>query len=339
MNTSWPVPLCTPQVAHCTSFLSGQHDVIASFSFGACNVQTKFFGENFIASYIGPFKIYSILCHFYIFLRPLRTSMGSPRQKHWGCGHLMAGFNTHSFCARCRGKGKGPYPCISKSDCQACNVLTEDQCVQFSTPSYRLKKEKRELNKLGDTPLKNSDSSSLTDPSSVTLVGAVDDQGMLQSPGSSSSSDKKKKDKKSSTSDKPKAHKSSEKPSKSVDSKPSRSSADARIDELDQKWSDRFNRLEALLLSRTLDKPEHTFQAPKVTPTHPPPVGAVKSSEPFIQPTTDRLARSDLSSTDHTIPQVTSKSPQVMKQKRSTTSDLPGNGHTSKRQSTSKRLM
>ena len=162
---------------------------------------------------------------------------------------------------------------------------------------------------------------------------------MLQSPGSSSSSEKKKKDKKSSTSDKHKAHKSSEKPSKSVDPKPSRSSADDSIDELDQKWSDRFNRLEALLLSRTLDKPEPTFQAPKVTLTHPPPVGAVKSSEPFIQPTTDRPARSDLSGTDHTTPQgqVTSKSPPVVKEKRSTTSDLPGTDHTSyKRQSTSK---
>ena len=31
--------LCTRQMACCTSFLSRQHDVIASFSFGACTVQ------------------------------------------------------------------------------------------------------------------------------------------------------------------------------------------------------------------------------------------------------------------------------------------------------------
>ena len=198
----------------------------------------------------------------------------------------MAGFDTHSFCARCRDKGKGPDPCISKSNCQACNVLTEDQRVQLSTPSNRLKKEKWEQKKLGDTPQKDSDSFSLIDPSSVTVVGAVDDQGMLQSPGSSSSSDKKKKEKK--PTDKPKVHKSSDKSCKSVDSKPSRSSADARIDELDQKWSDRFNRLEALLLSRTLDKPEPTFQAPKMTSTHSPSAGAVKSSEPFDLPPTDQ---------------------------------------------------
>ena len=36
------VVLCTPQMAPRTSFLSRQPDVIASFSFGACTVQTCF---------------------------------------------------------------------------------------------------------------------------------------------------------------------------------------------------------------------------------------------------------------------------------------------------------
>ena len=110
----------------------------------------------------------------------------------------------------------------------------------------------------------------------MTVVGAVDDQGILQSPGSSSGADKK------TTSEKPKSSKSSEKPSKSVETRPPRSSADDRIDELDRKWADRFNRLEALLLAKSLDQPEPTFQAPKVAPSHPPPVGAIKSSAPFI---------------------------------------------------------
>ena len=207
--------------------------------------------------------------------------MSSPGQKHGGCGHLMASFDTHSFCARCREKSKGPDPCVSKSECQACGLLTEDQRIQLPTPSYRIKKEKRDLKKIGDTPQKNSDSSSLIDPSSVTVMGAVEDQGNLQSPGSSSGSDKKKKDKKT------KPGKSSDKPSKSVD-KPSRSSTDSRIDELDKKWADRFNRLEALLLAKSIDQPEPTFQAPKVAPTHPPPVSAIKSSAPFIRPSTDQ---------------------------------------------------
>ena len=43
VSTGWPVPvLCTPQMAPHTSFLSRQPDVIASFSFGACTLQTCF---------------------------------------------------------------------------------------------------------------------------------------------------------------------------------------------------------------------------------------------------------------------------------------------------------
>ena len=256
--------------------------------------------------------------------------MSSPGQKHGGCGHLMASFDTHSFCARCREKSKGPDPCVSKSECHACGLLTEDQRIQLSTPSYRIKKEKRELKKTSDTPQKNSDSSSLIDPSSVTVVGAVDDQGNLQSPGSSSGSDKKKKDKKT----KPK---SSDKPSKSLD-KPSRSSTDTRIDELDKKWADRFNRLEALLLAKSIDQPEPTFQAPKVAPTHPPPVGAVKSSAPFIRPPTDQPTNADLSGTGHSTPQgqATSRSPQDMKTKRTSDTDLSYAQHSSKKQLASK---
>ena len=95
----------------------------------------------------------------------------------------MANFHNHSFCARCREKGKGSGPCISHNDCSACNSLIEEQRLQLSTPSYRLKKEKRELKKSTDTPKKDSDSSSIIHPSSVTVVGAVDGQGMVQSPG------------------------------------------------------------------------------------------------------------------------------------------------------------
>ena len=257
--------------------------------------------------------------------------MSSPGQKHGGCGHLMASFDTHSFFARCREKSKGPDPCVSKSDCQACNILTEDQPLQLSTPSYRIKKEKCESKKQGDTPQKSSDSSSLIDPSSVTVVGAVDDQGMLQSPGSRSGAEKKK-DKKP-ASEKPKSCKS-----KSTDPKPSTSSADDRINELDKKWTDRFNRLEPLLLAKFIDQPEPTFQAPKVTPTHPPPVGAVKSSAPFLRPSTDQPTKSDLSGTGHSTPQgqATSKSPQTSKHKHSAYTDLSGTD--SKKQSTSKSL-
>ena len=85
--------------------------------------------------------------------------MSSPGQKHGSYEHIMTSFDSHSFCVRCREKGKVSDPCISH-DCQACNSLMEEQCLQLSTPSYRLKKEKRELQKSIHTPRKDSDSSS-----------------------------------------------------------------------------------------------------------------------------------------------------------------------------------
>ena len=192
--------------------------------------------------------------------------MSSPSQKHGSCGHIMAGFDSHSFCAHCREKGKGSDPCVSKNDCNSCNILSEDQRLQLSTPSYRIKKEKRDLKKSADTPKQDSASSSLIDPSSVTVVGVVDDQGILQSPGSSSG-----KKKKPNPPEKVKAHPSKEsktvtdKTSKSLATKTHRSSPDTRIDELDQKWSERFNRLEAFLLAKSLDR-EPTFATMKVSP-------------------------------------------------------------------------
>ena len=194
--------------------------------------------------------------------------------------------------------------------------MSEEQRLQLSTPSYRLKKEKRDLKKSTETPSKDSSSSSLIDPSSVTVVGVVDDQGIVKSPGSSS--DKKKKN---IHPDKPQSSKesktSTDKPSKSL-TKSHRSSPDTRIDELDQKWSERFNRLEALLLSRSLDK-EPTFSTVKVTPAHSPPQSSAISTRPFIQPgqKSEQLA-ADLASqrpvTDQTKSSTSTQQP----------SDLPG---------------
>ena len=53
---------------------------------------------------------------------------------------------------------------------------------------------------------------------------------------------------------------------------------------MEQKWSDRFNRLEAVLLSKTLDRPqEPVFSTVKVAPTHTPPTNVV-STQPFLKP-------------------------------------------------------
>ena len=123
----------------------------------------------------------------------------------------------------------------------------------------------------------------------------MDDQGIVKSFGSSS--EKKKK----TSVDKPKPQTSKEpsadKPSKSL-SKSHKSSQDSRIDQLDQKWSERFNRLEALLLARSLEQPELTFSTVKVTPTHSPPHSSVVSCKPFIKPSTDQHRPDNTKSSD-----------------------------------------
>ena len=115
------------------------------------------------------------------------------------------------------------------------------------------------------------------------------------------------------------------KPSRSSSAKSHRSSADSRINELDQKWSDRFNRLEALLLAKALDRPEPAFTTVKVTPAHSPPSESVISTKPFIRP--DAAQGSDSSVTDLTSQkQATDQSHGLTTLQQ--TSDLSGNVQT-----------
>ena len=116
--------------------------------------------------------------------------MASSGQKHGGCGNLMAGFDSHSYCARCCDKEKGKDPCVEKpdADCKFCNLLTSDQKSQLSTPSYQLKKEKRDSKKTA-TPSKDTSTSSdtlsptLVDAAHVSVVGVVDGQDTVRSSG------------------------------------------------------------------------------------------------------------------------------------------------------------
>ena len=59
---------------------------------------------------------------------------------------MMAGFDLHSVCARCRDKKKGKDPCVEvpPSFCSHCDSLSAEQKAQLSTPSYKIKKEKRD---------------------------------------------------------------------------------------------------------------------------------------------------------------------------------------------------
>ena len=126
--------------------------------------------------------------------------MSSPGQRRGTCGHAVASFDSHLACARCRDKGKGKDPCVEKPDdeCSICSNFSPEQCLQLSTPSYKIKKDKQEAKKLESTPSK--DTESLVDPFVVAVLGAVDKQGAVKSPSTVAPPEKKAKKEKASTS-------------------------------------------------------------------------------------------------------------------------------------------
>ena len=150
--------------------------------------------------------------------------MSSPGQKRWACDHVMANFDAHSSCTLCIDKGKGKDPSVEQpetKDCKFCNSLTPEQRLQLATPSYKLKNEKLEAKKLESTPSKDSDT--LVDPASASVIGVVSDQGASKSPAMATPPEKKSK---------------KEKSTKSAGTK---IDTDSKIQELDQKWSERVN--------------------------------------------------------------------------------------------------
>ena len=100
--------------------------------------------------------------------------MSSPGQRKGACGHIMANFDKHSRCARCRDKGQGEDPCVKQLQCEFCELLTPEQVVQLATPTYKLRKEKQKSNVL-------------IDPASVTVISNVE-QDFADRPASHNSS-------------------------------------------------------------------------------------------------------------------------------------------------------
>ena len=267
--------------------------------------------------------------------------MSSPSQCRGGCGHLMAGFDLHSVCARCRDKKKGSDPYIETppAACSHYDAFTAEQKAQLSTPSYKLKKEKKEAK--SSTPAKASDtlSPTLMDPAFVSVVGVVDGQ---TTSGLSGPTEKKKKteSKKSSSttakSTKPeKSVKSSNRPastSTTDQGKSTTSSTDAKISDLDRKWSDRFNRLEALLMAKTLEKPQDPmFSTVKVTPAHAPPANVVQP-DPFLKPVSEPSQVTDPAVDS---PATDSSQPRAAARASSSTQPAPATRETVQRQLTS----
>ena len=100
-------------------------------------------------------------------------------------------------------------------------------------------------------------------------------------------------------------------------SKPPLSSTDDKIADLDPKWAERFNRLEALILTKSFE-PQFSANV-KVTPTHSPPSSIEQGSEPFIRPSSSSvLPGTGFSAEKH---QPTSK---AMTSQQSSSSKFPG---------------
>ena len=75
---------------------------------------------------------------------------------------MMAGFDQHEDCARCRDKDLGSDNCDKKKSCVHCDSLTDQQRGMLSTPQYQIRKEKK--------------AGVLIYPSKVTVVGVMDQE-------------------------------------------------------------------------------------------------------------------------------------------------------------------
>ena len=155
----------------------------------------------------------------------------SPGQKRGTCGHIMAIFDGHLKCAQCRNKGVGEDNYVLKKDCPICKAFTPEQLQQLSTPTYRERKNKeKKLVSSSPTP-------TLVDPSHVSVLGKVEGEKANVKPETTSAGNKKKR----SDSPRPSPRSSKKKPS----SRPSSEDLKNR----DDKWAERYARLEAMLLS------------------------------------------------------------------------------------------
>ena len=142
---------------------------------------------------------------YFILLLRISTEVSaimSPGQKRGTCGHVMASFDGHMKCARCRDKGIGEDYCVLKKDCNICKGFTPQQIHQLSTPTYRERKSKEK--KL----VSSSPAPTLVDPSHVSVLGKVEGDKAVK-PETTPAAKKKKR------SDSPKPSASKKKPSTS----------------------------------------------------------------------------------------------------------------------------
>ena len=156
----------------------------------------------------------------------------------------------------------GDDPCVKKQECKICQALTPAQLKQLSNPTYQSRKERELKKSSSDSPA--SATPTLVDPADISVLGRVH----KESDGSSPASKKKR----AYPSPTPKAS------SKKKSSSKSRSDD---LKEMDEKWCERFARLEAMLEAMLVSK---TFTVP-VNPVQNPP-SVVTSDQHFFDPGT-----------------------------------------------------
>ena len=64
-------------------------------------------------------------------------------QRKGSCGHIMAAFDLHDKCARCREKKIGQDPCVLGNEFLICEGFSDSQKEKLGTPSYKIRKERK----------------------------------------------------------------------------------------------------------------------------------------------------------------------------------------------------
>ena len=104
------------------------------------NFLTEFYKVNFIVYYTSVFTTNLNFLDYMVIM----ASPGSLKgQRRGTCGHAMAAFDLHEKCARCREKKIGEDQCVKGLSCSICEGFSEAQRETLSTPSYKIRKEKR----------------------------------------------------------------------------------------------------------------------------------------------------------------------------------------------------
>ena len=165
-------------------------------------------------------------------------------QRRGVCGHIMASFDLHKRCARCREKGLGDDDCVAKKSCFICDGLTDSQKDMLATPTYKNRKDKK--------------AGVLVSPEQVTVIASVEDKEPVFQPSPSAAQSA--------------AHAHPEDASSSTSFVTS-----DQLQQISDQWAEQFARFEALL-SRG-----NVFSTPKSSVQHVPSHAPI-SDTPFIPP-------------------------------------------------------